>query len=120
MPAEFKEHAAAAISVVLEELRNGRATSASSAARARELETCSICRWLGKSKWAKRRDKPSGKVRVIRMTLTLRGLEDADADTISTLASATGEEPRDVNFELTPDATAILRQIPEFSDFDPS
>ena len=119
------------------------------------------CRWVGKWKWTRRKDRPEEKVSIVRMRLTLRGFKDADADSLTTyagtssrldqrvivseaavrgwtitaldvkkaflkgvsyeeLAEATGEPERNVNFELSPDAVAILRQIPEFSDFDPA
>ena len=36
------------------------------------------------------------------------------------MAEATQESERDVNFELSPDAVAILRRIAGFEDFDPA
>ena len=40
--------------------------------------------------------------------------------TYAELAATTNEPAREVNFELSPDAAAILRQCPGFEDFDPA
>ena len=103
--------------------------------------------------------REDGKVRVIRMRMTLRGSKDWDALMLETysgtakrlsqklvaseaatrgwamaaidirkaflkgvsydeLAKETGEPRRDVNFELTEEAAAVLRTIPGYENFD--
>ena len=89
-PEEFRKHTAEVAAAVLEELKvwtDHRCVKRRPRAGPRNVLDR---RWVGKWKWARCKDKPDEKVRVIRRRLTLRGLKEADANSISTCAGTSG------------------------------
>ena len=85
-PEEYYKHAKEVTAAMLEELKIWITHGCFTRRPRKGASNILDCKWVGKWKYAKAKDDPSKKVRIIRMRLTLRGFKDRDANDILTYA----------------------------------